>query len=35
MSSAGVGPIIIPSRPYLFGYYRERESESPLTSTGV
>jgi len=35
MSRAGVGPIIVPSRPYLFGYYRERESEAPLTASGV
>lgn len=35
MSTIGVGPIVIPSRPYLFGYYREKDSESPLSSTVV
>ena len=32
---SSMGDIIIPSRPYLFGYYRERDSESPLTTTAV
>lgn len=35
VDSAMSSNLIIPSRPYLFGYYREKKSESPLTATGI
>ena len=30
---SSMGSIVIPSRPFLFGYYREQSSQSPLKAT--